>query len=301
MKFKKLPLPENLLLTKDSSRCTLKEFLRQIDFNKSKLKKIQALLSGTFQSSHMGPGFDFNEIREYKIGDDLRHISWNTTAKTGNLHTKEYFSEKEMLSYFLIDISNSMFCGLKVDIFMQLVAFLLYLASTFSEQIGGVFFSSDVRYHFPLLLASSQANIIFQSLLNFVQEQDNDLFFTSCDRTDLPKALDFMRQSFSRKGIVFLVSDFINLVNWEKSVYELSQKQNIFSFQIFDSVDFKLPNAGYVSIIDPETNKRFFVNTDNKAVQEKYLKLTHEKQEKLKKFFRTIGANHYIIEREDFN
>ena len=136
MKYKKWSLRENLNLSDEKISYGLKDFIRQINLNKDKLKKIEAILQGAFQSSKSGSGFDFNEIREYKIGDDLRHISWTATARTGTLQTKEYYAEKEIYSYFLIDVSNSMFCGNKPEPFIKSFAYLLNMAAGFSEKIG---------------------------------------------------------------------------------------------------------------------------------------------------------------------
>lgn len=281
---------------------SLKEFFRQINLNKTKFKKIEALLYGSFQSNIYGTGFDFNEIREYKIGDDLRHISWTATAKTGTLHTKEYFSEKEIRSYFLIDISNSMFCGNKLEPFIQLIAFLLTISTNFSEKIGGVFFSSDIKYHFPLSQASPQANVMFQTFYNFFNNLNTQGKKLNVDHesTNILKALDFTKQYFHKKGLVFIISDFINIGAFEKSIFDSAQKQNIYCFQIYDPIDFFIPKAGYISIIDPETNKRSFVNTDSKTIQDAYNNLMKEKQEKLKVFLKTIGVHHMIIEKGDF-
>ena len=279
---------------------SLKEFLRQINLNNNKLKKIEALLHGTFQSTTFGTGFDFNEIREYKTGDDLRHISWSATARTGNLHTKEYFTEKEVRSYFLIDISNSMFCGNKLDPFLQSTVFLLNMACGFSEKIGGIFFSDEIKYNFPLAAANTQANIIFQTLINYINNL-NEKITTTPSNTNLFKALDFTKQYFRKKGMIFIISDLVNIERWEKIIYETAQKHNIYLFQIYDPIDFSLTKAGYITIVDPETNKRLFVNTDSKIIHESYVALMNTRQEKLKTFLKTIGVKHIVIEKTDFD
>ena len=286
-----------------TTRYTLRDFLRQIDLNNPKLKKIEAMLYGNFQSSKIGTGFDFNEIREYKIGDDLRHISWSATAKTGTLHTREYFAEKEVNSFFLIDISNSMFCGNKSESFIQLLAFLLNIVCNFSEKIGGVFFSDEIKYHFPLGQPRIQSNIMFQTLIGFYNnlvtlvKEETDKVKT----TNLFKALEFTKRYFVKKGMIFIISDFINLTSWEKLIFETGQKQNIYSFQIYDPIDFNLPKTGYITIIDPETKELCTVNTDSKIIQETYYKFMIQNEEKLKRFLKSIGVNHMIIEKNDFN
>ncbi len=282
--------------------CNLKDFIKQINLNKDKLKKFEALLHGAFQSSKFGSGFDFNEIREYKIGDDLRHISWNATAKTGTLQTKEYFTEKEIYSYFLIDISNSMFCGNKPEPFIKLFAFLLNMIVNFSEKVGGVFFSDEIKYIFPLSGASSQTNLMFEALLNVLDSLSTQNKEKSTLRTvtNFSSALDFAKRIFLKKGMIFVISDFINISNWEKLIFETSQKQNIYLFQIYDPLDFSLPQKGYIALIDPETKQRCTVNTDSKIIQENYHNLMLEKQKRLKMFFESIGTHHLIIEKNDF-
>ena len=99
---------------------------------------------------------------------------------------------------------------------------------------------------------------------------------------------------------IIIISDFINLANWEKSVYQISQNQNIYSFQIYDPIDFNLPKSGYVTIIDPETKERCIVNTDNKIIKESYNKEMTKKQEDLTNFLKSIGIHHLVIEKADF-
>ena len=280
----------------------LKDFTRLINLNPDKLKKIEAVLHGAFQSNKFGSGFDFNEIREYKMGDDLRHISWSATAKTGALQTKEYLAEKEIYSYFLIDISYSMLCGNKPEPFIKLFAFLLNTVMTFSEKIGGIFFSDEIKYIFPLSYTHSQTNLMFEALLNTInnlnKENKKDLALQTI--TNFSSALDFSKRSFSKKGMIFIISDFINITNWEKSIFETSQKQNVYLFQIYDPLDFNLPQKGYITLIDPETKQRCTVNTDSKIIQKNYHNLMLEKQKRLKMFFESIGTHHLLIEKRDF-
>ena len=297
MKFKKSSSQENLTLTKQ--HYTLKEFLRHIDPSKKKLKKIEALFAGYFKSLQAGTGFDFNEIRDYKMGDDLRHISWKATAKTGELHTKEYFAEKEIRAYFLVDVSPSMFCGNKIDPFINLLAFLLNKSQYFCEKIGGVYFSDDIQYLFPVANVHSQSNIMFNTFFDFYNKLKDKIPLKPI-KTDLSKGINFAKQFFQKKGIVFIISDFINLINWEKSLFNLSQKQNIYSFQIFDPVDFKLAKRGYMTLIDPETKEKFIVNTDSDFILKTYEAFTKEKQNKLNNFLNTVGIKHLIIEKGDF-
>lgn len=299
MKSKKWSSLKNLNSTKHTRKHTLKEFIRDIDQNKVKLKKIDAMLAGYFLSKQSGPGFDFNEIREYKMGDDLRHISWKSTAKTGILHTKEYYAEKEVRAYFLIDISPSIFCGNKLEPFIKLFAYLLNKALGFCEKAGGIFFSDDIKYNFPVSHTSNQANIMFETFFDFYQNlkdktTDQPIF------TNFVKAVSFSKQYFKRKGVVFILSDFLNLKGWKKAMFDLSQKQNIYTFQIYDPIDFSLSKTGYITLIDPETKERCFVNTDSKVVTETYNKLMKDKQEKMQKFLMTRGVKHMIIEKEDF-
>ena len=100
--------------------------------------------------------------------------------------------------------------------------------------------------------------------------------------------------------MIFVISDFINISNWEKSIFETSQKQNIYLFQIYDPLDFSLPQKGYITLIDPESKQRCTVNTDSKIVQENYHNLMLEKQKRLKIFLESIGTHHLLIEKRDF-
>ena len=147
--------------------------------------------------------------------------------------------------------------------------------------------------------ANTHANIMFSTLINFLNTFPEKITIAP-SYTNLSKALEFTSKYFNKVGIIFIISDFIGLSNWEKNIYKVSQKHNIFSFQIYDPLDFTLVKAGYLSIIDPETNKRVIVNTDSKLVQEAYVNLMREKQEQLNIFLKKIGAKHFLIEKGDF-
>lgn len=303
MKSKNSSLPENAISDKYELKqnYNLQNFLHQLNLNPKKLKKIEALFQGAFHSNIPGSGFDFNEIREYQAGDDLRHISWSATARTGGLQTKVFNSEKEVFSYFLIDISSSMFSGNKFSSFLKLVAFLLKLSCNFSEKIGGVYFSDEIKYLFPFLQASTHANIMFETLISYINKSPNEKNILSQSYlTNFVKPLEYTRGYFSRKGFVFVISDLLNLNNWEKSFYDISQKQNLYLFQIYDPVDFELPKSGFVTLIDPETKERFTVNTDSKLIRESYKNNMLEKQARIKSFVQSTGVNHILIYKEDF-
>ena len=301
MKFKNLLFAKSFNLTEagNINDYSLKDFIRLLNFS-PKLKKIESLLSGRFSSAQTGSGYDFNEIREYKIGDDLRHISWNATAKTGILHTKEYYAEKEIKTYFLVDISNSMLCGNKLSPLIQLFAFLLNVSCSFSEKIGGLFFSDDIKYNFPIAQSSSQANIMFQSFLN-VKENFKDKITDFPCTTNLGKALELTKKHFCKKGLIVLISDFIGLTNWEKSIYSATVNQNIYSFQIYDPVDYELPKSGYVAVVDPETHSTCFVNTDSNSIRKAYNNKMNKRQEELEIFLKKLGVIHSKIEKSDFD
>jgi len=196
MKSKKWSLQKNLASAKQiKATYALKEFIRHIEIKSPKLLKIEGLLSGYFKSTQSGPGFDFNEIREYKIGDDLRHISWSSTAKTGKLHTKEYFAEKEVRAYFLIDISSSMFCGNKLEPFINLFAYLLNKSQSFCEKIGGTFFADDIKYQFDVREVYSGSNIMFQTFFEYWNKLKDKIPMSKV-QTDLSKGINFAKRYF---------------------------------------------------------------------------------------------------------
>lgn len=304
MKYKKLFLQKNLDLNNPAKTTvyTLKDFLRGITLNPEKFKSIESALSGILKSKNSGTGFDFHEIREYIPGDDLRHISWTTTARTGNLHTKEYYPEKETYSYFLLDVSNSMLCGNKLKTLLNTFAFLLNLASVFSEKIGGIFFADEIKYSFPFSASSTQANLMFDTLIKSVDSSSNKNSETPyLNGTDFSKPLDFVKRYFSRKGFLFIISDLLFSSSFEEKIFEATQKQNVYFFQIYDPIDFNLPPSGYVTFIDPENNQRFTVNTDNNLIRGNYNSYMLDNQKRIGSFMRTIGAHHLTIEKGDYS
>ena len=294
MKFKKSILQESLNYLKPVSALT-----RLIDLNNPKLKKIEAELSGSYRSIQKSNGFDFREIREYVMGDDLRHISWKSTAKTNTLQTKEYTAEKEIRSFFLIDISNSMICGKKLQTLILSLTYLLNLCCGFSEKIGGLLYSNEIKNFIPLANSTNQANVLLNSIFNFHENLDSQLV-SNFGITNITQALNFAKSLLRKKGLIFIISDFINISNFEKSMFEASQKQNIYAIQISDPIDFEIPKIGYANIINPETKENFLVNTDSKIVREAFKTLVLEKQKKFNGFLKSVGVHYFELNVNDF-
>jgi uncharacterized protein (DUF58 family) len=248
-------------------------------------KLIDDQLSGDYHSTFKGQGDEFDEVRPYLIGDDVRTIDWNVTARTGEPYIKRFSEERELTVLFLVDISGSQSYGSvarsKAELAAEVTALLAMTAIRNQDKIGLVLFSDKIEKYIP---PRKGRDSVMRLVREVLAAEDN-----AEGRTDITEVLKFLNSVQKRRAVVFLVSDFINGGDYEKILRATARHHDVISIKISDPAEENLPDVGLVEIEDPETGALSIVDTSSPKVRETFNKKAREESEELKKFFIRTG------------
>jgi len=227
-------------------------------------KTVNDSLAGEYHSVFKGRGMEFDEVREYQPGDDVRTIDWNVTARTGHPYVKRYREERELTIMLLVDLSASGAFGsvrrMKNEIATELCALLAFSAVKNNDKVGLIVFTDVVEMFIPPNKGVSHVLRLIQELLAFEPRQT---------RTNIALALDYLGRVTTKRGVVFLVSDFIS-EDFERSMRILSKRHDLIAVSVGDPREQALPNVGLIELEDAETGKRVLVDTGSAAVRKRY-------------------------------
>lgn len=262
--------------------------IRQIEVRTNRLA--QEMLAGAYHSVFKGRGMDFEEVREYQIGDDVRAIDWNVSARTGVTHIKKHREERELTIAILVDVSASGVIGTgeqsKRDLAAEIASVLAFSATRNSDRVGLALFTDEVEQFIPARKGRAHVFRLIHEILFFEPKGTG----TSCQ-----KALHFMNQVFPRRAIVFLISDFID-EGFEKALKITNQKHDVIAVHITDPSESELPDAGWVTMEDAETGHVIEVNTSDPAVAENYRKAAAARRDSRRRMLQRAGLD--LIEAE---
>ncbi len=236
--------------------------IRRIELVSTKL--VESLLAGNYRSVFRGLGIEFDEVREYAWGDDVRRIDWNVTSRMGNAYTKTFREERELNLFLATDVSASLLTGsgdvAKNRISLLVVAILAISAVANNDRVGAAYFSDRIeRWVAP---AKGKKHVL--RLLN-------DLL--SCrpkgKGSDLGLAIQTVSECLKRRGICVLISDFKTEGYWD-ALTHLSRKHDCIAVKIYDPVDFEYPSVGLVELEDPESGDVILGEGVSKRFQNRY-------------------------------
>ncbi|MBC7531815.1 MAG: DUF58 domain-containing protein [Oligoflexus sp.] len=228
------------------------------------------MLLGNYVSAFKGRGWDFEELREYVPGDDLRSIDWNVTARTSSPFVKVYREERDMTVMLLLDVSSSLyFTGQgrpKHEIAAEFAAVLAFLATKHKDKVGLLLFSDSVEHYTPPSKGRKHVwDIIRRVLTHKAQGQG----------TDLEGALRYFLNIRKKRALVFLISDYY--AEYKPSlIRQLAGRHELVCVRIHDAAEEVLPSAGIVAMEDKESGEKIYVNTDDPELRRDWA----EKQQK---------------------
>ncbi len=260
------------------------------------LKKIQTLhfktkymannlFAGQYKSAFKGHGIEFAEVREYQEGDDIRTIDWNVSARFGHLFVKVFHQERALNLMLLLDISGSQLFGtckrFKRELLAEVAGMLAFLAIKTNDKVGAMLFSSKVEKYIPPQKGSTHVWSLIKEIFTF---EPNNL------GTDIDAALKYLNNVLKRHSIVFLISDCID-TGFERSLKITSTKHDLTVIRLFDPAENILPEVGYITIKDPETDQIISINTRSKSLMEKWNAERKIRKEYFEELVRRSGAD----------
>jgi len=248
-------------------------------------KVVNDVLAGEYGSVFRGRGMDFDEVREYMPGDEIRSIDWNVTARTGHPYVKRFVEERELTVMFLVDLSASGAFGsvrkLKNEIAAELCALLAFSAVKNNDKVGLVVFTDRVEMFIPPKKGTKHVLRVIRELLNFKPRPAS---------TDIAGALDYLGRITTKRSVVFLVSDF-QAEGFEKKMRVLGKRHDLIAVTIVDPREVRLPDVGLIELEDAETGETVLVDTSSAAVRRRYERLGREEQARLKELFNSMGVD----------
>ncbi len=229
------------------------------------------IFAGEYHSAFKGRGMAFSEVREYQIGDDVRNMDWNVTARTGTPYIKVFEEERELTVMLLIDASGSGWFGTssktKKDLTAEIAAVLSFSASINNDKVGALFFSTRVEKFIPPKKGRSHLLRIIREVLEFSPQEKG---------TDIGEALRFLTNALKKKCTAFLLSDMLDIdpqtfrPRYEDALKVAVNRHDLSVINIYDERDRTLPDVGLLPVRDNETGRIVYVDTSRRSVREDY-------------------------------
>ena len=253
-------------------RDTLKKIRR---FEILTRRSVNDVFAGRYHSVFKGQGMEFQEVREYVPGDDIRSIDWNVTARTGAPHVKKFTEERELTVMLLVDVSASNRFGstaqLKRDLAAEVAAVLAFSAITNHDRVGVILFSDRVEKHIPPRKGPTHVLRVVSEILNARP---------ASPKTDLAPALRYLNHVVRRRSVAFLISDFI-APPCERLLRVTARRHDLVSLVVGDKGESALPAAGFVDFADAETGRRIVVDTSHAPTRRALLARQTERRDAL--------------------
>ncbi len=245
-----------------------------------------------------GYGIEFNNLREYYTGDEVKRIDWRTYARTKKLLVKEYLERKDLSIYFFLDGSASNFIGstelTKFEVAMEIMTVLAISTLKSNNKIGLVLFNADTLKMFPAKSGLINFHKLLRELILFQDDHKNS-------QTNFEFAVKRFLNFQHKKSVVICFSDFFSEINDFSSLKYLVKKHEIFSLVIQDPIEKELPDLGFSYLEDVETNQQVILNTHSAKVQSDYKKKSQEHNQKLKNFFASQKIkNTFLLTNENY-
>ena len=265
-----------------------KEFLAELRKLQIQMRRnSQQSISGQYRSAFRGSGMEFEEVREYVPGDEIRRIDWKVTARTQRPFVKSYREERELQVCIAVDVSPSTWTGTRVafrrDILLKTLAALAAIALANGDKVGFLTFSSEVlRYRKP----QKSKNIAWKMLHEIVSDEKSAQHVAP--KTDLAAASLFLGNVLKRRSVIFLLSDFF-AENYEDTLGGLCRRHDVTSVVVEDPADRELPRSGFTRLRDPESGETVLLNCSDPYLREEYRRIADQRISARQKAFQKIG------------
>lgn len=250
---------------------------------------VNDVFSGEYHSVFKGRGMDFAEVREYQIGDDIRTIDWNVTARMGHPYVKVFEEERELTVMLLVDVSSSGNFGtverMKGEIATEICALLAFSAIKNNDKVGLIIFTDQIEKFVPPKKGKTHVLRVLRELL-YHQPQGRS--------TNIALALEYLSRVISRRAVVFLVSDFM-AKNYEKAMQIANKRHDLMAITITDPREMELPDVGLIELEDAETGEIVLLDTSDPVLRESFISETSQLKAQREKLFRSMNIDYVDI------
>jgi uncharacterized protein (DUF58 family) len=248
-------------------------------------RAVNASFAGQYESVFRGRGMQFDEIREYTPGDDIRSIDWNVTARTGKPFIKRFTEERELTVLFAVDLSASGEFGtvnkLKNELAAEFCAVLAFAAAKNNDKVGLLIFTDRIELFIPPKKGSRHVLRLIRELLAFKMPKR---------KTNIPLALDYIAKVARKRATVFLVSDFIE-TDFKKPLGLLNKRHDVVAVPVRDRVEVAMPALGLIEVQDAETGQIMLVDTSSRGFRAQYGDHSARRFNELRGLLRSINVD----------
>jgi uncharacterized protein (DUF58 family) len=272
----------------------MKELLKKLRKYEIQIRKaINSQMQGDFHSIFKGSGLEFDDVRPYQYGDDIRAIDWSVSAKGHGTFVKTFKEEKEQTVFFILDVSASEDIGsegqTKADIGKEICGVLALSAVKESSHVGIICYSDQKEKYIKPNKGGAQAYEIIYTLAKLQ---------TKSLKTNLNKAIAFALNSIRRRSVVILISDFID-EGYLHNLKALARRHDLVMIQISDKRETRLPKLGIIPVIDKESKRTMWINTSFGDFRNKISERHAERKKELTDFSRKHQINFIALETDE--
>jgi uncharacterized protein (DUF58 family) len=261
--------------------------IQQIEIHTRRL--VNEAFVGEYHSVFKGRGMEFDEVREYQPGDEIRTIDWNVTARMGRPFIKRYVEERELTVMLLVDMSASGNFGsirhLKNEVAAEICAILAFSAIKNNDKVGLIMFTDRVERFIPPKKGTKHVLRVIRELLYSKPTGKG---------TTISVALEYLNRICHRKAICFVVSDFIDH-NYEHALRIANKKHDIIAVTVVDPRECELPNVGLIELKDAETNEILLVDTASDQVRKEFHTFNNQRRQERSRLFRSMGVDEITV------
>ena len=254
---------------------------------------VNDVFSGEYHSIFKGRGMEFAEVREYQVGDDIRMIDWNVTARNDRPYVKVLEEERELTVMLLVDASASESFGsvrqMKTEIAAELAALLSFAAIKNNDKVGLIMFTDQIEKYVPPRKGRTHILRLIREILAFEPESSG---------TDIQKAVEYLLNVQRRRSVVFLLSDFWDH-SFKRSLRVANKKHDMIGFWLIDPKEEQLPEVGLLRLQDPETGEEMLVDTRDKELRELFRVSVENRQTQLRDLFTSINMDSVQIRTDE--
>lgn len=256
------------------------------------------IFAGHYHSAFRGRGVSFSEVREYRVGDDVRDIDWNVTARMRKPHIKIYEEERELTMMLMVDVSGSGVFGsgdkTKRAVMTEIAAVLAFSAAQNNDKVGCLLFSDRVEKFIPPKKGRSHILRIISTLLEFEPESK---------ATSLVVPLEYLTAVLKKRSTTFVISDFDTPASEDERLSKVlgiaSRKHDMVGIKVYDPRDAELPDVGLVEMEDLESGRRMVVDTSSRAAREHYAAQWNARHEAMDKILARVRVDHADVTTEE--
>ncbi len=254
---------------------------------------VNDVFSGEYHSIFKGRGMEFAEVREYQVGDDIRMIDWNVTARSDRPYVKVFEEERELTVMLLVDASASEAFGsvrqMKTEIAAELAALLSFAAIKNNDKVGLIMFTDQIEKYVPPRKGQTHILRLIREILAFEPESSG---------TDIQQAVEYLLNVQRRRAVVFLLSDFWDQ-DFEQSLRVANKKHDMIGFWLVDPKEERLPKVGFLRLQDPETGEEMVVDTKDDDLRREFKYSVENRQLQLKNLFTSVNMDSVQIRTDE--